>query len=165
MQKLVQFRSTLSSDSGSQVPVCAWSLYGCAPTSEATARIRVPLLMPAVYQAKTSADVAGVRRTLHSIFRAVTRQARRVPSTEVRQHFSGAVEWVAETDRPLIVTNHGKPEAVVLSYDVFERLAKGIAQAVLALESRQSSLRQDAEDVLEEEGAALARRFRQSGAG
>jgi len=121
-------------------------------------------MIAVVHQAEASTDVAGGRRTLHDIFRAVTRKPCRVSSTEVRQHFSGAMEWVAETDRPLIVTNHGKPEAVVLSFDVFERLAKGIARVVLALGNRRSGVSEQAENVLEEEGAALARRFRQGGA-
>jgi prevent-host-death family protein len=118
-----------------------------------------------VNHVEASTDMAGVRRTLGEVFRAVTRKPRSVPSTEVRQHFSGALEWVSETDRPLIVMNHGKPEAVILSFGAFERLAKGIAQAVLALGSKRSGLSQQAEDVLEEEGAALARRFRQGGVG
>lgn len=102
---------------------------------------------------------------LHDVFRAVTRKPRSVPWTEVRQHLSSALEWVDETDRPLIVTNHGKPEVVVLSFSAFEQMAKGIARAVLALGSRRSDLNRQAEDVPEEEGATLARRFRQGGVG
>ena len=128
-------------------------------------QIQVPLMIALVNQSDAQTDRVRARRTLHDVFRAVSRRPRRVPSTEVRQHFSSALEWVSDTDRPLVVTNHGKPEAVILSFDAFERMAKGIAQAVLGLGGRRSGLTQQAEDVLEEEGAALARRFRQGGVG
>lgn len=120
-------------------------------------------MMAVVNHPEASTDVVGARRTLHDVFRAATRKPRSVPSTEVRQRFSGALAWVSESDRPLIVTNHGKPEAVILSFSAFERMTKGIAQAVLALGSKGPGVSRQAEDVLEEEGATLARRFREGG--
>lgn len=163
MQKFVQFRSVLPGISGTPTTTRPWSFYESAPTAEPAARIQVPITIAAVNHLEASTDMAGARRTLGDVFRAVTRKPRSVSSTEVRQHFSGALEWVSETDRPLIVTNHGKPEAVILSFSAFEQMAKGIARAVLALGSRRSGLSQQAEDILEEEGADLARRFRQGG--
>lgn len=165
MQNSVQFRSPYPGVSGTPTSIRPWSFYESAPTGQPAAQIQVPLMIAIVNHVEAPSNLAGTRRILHDLFRVVTRKPQRVPSTEVRQHFSDALEWVSETDRPLIVTNHGRPEAVILSFGVFERMAKGVAQAVLALGSKRSGLSEQAEDLLEEEGAALARRFRQGGMG
>lgn len=62
--------------------------------------------------------------TLHEIFRLVTERTHLIPVTEVRERFPDTVTLVAEADRPKNVTNHGKPVAVILSYETLSDLQK-----------------------------------------
>ena len=51
------------------------------------------------------------------------------PFTEYRQHLREHFERVKESGRPLFVTTHGKPDAVILSPDRYDELVE--AEALL----------------------------------
>jgi prevent-host-death family protein len=156
MQKFVQFPQPTPTPSGALFP--DWETF-TAPVEGRFASQVLPTFVT-VQLAVAGPQVAETRERLHEIFRTLTRQPRRTPATEVRQRFSDIVTWTNESNRPVMITNHGKPEAIILSYETFERLVRGLAHAVLTLGKSQSPVRVLAEDILEEEGAALSRRLR-----
>ena len=48
------------------------------------------------------------------------------PLTEVRDKLREVVDTVAETGTEYVITRHGKPVAVVLSYDEYEALVESL---------------------------------------
>lgn len=48
--------------------------------------------------------------------------AKTLPLSEVKTHLPELVTKVEARDEQIVVTRHGKPTAVILSYDEFERL-------------------------------------------
>jgi prevent-host-death family protein len=57
------------------------------------------------------------------------------PVTEFRSHTSAALEQVQRTKRPVILTQHGRSAAVLLSIDVYEDLVDQVA-VILTRSSR-----------------------------
>jgi prevent-host-death family protein len=49
------------------------------------------------------------------------------PVTEFRSHTSAVLEQVQRTKRPVILTQHGRSAAVLLSVDVYEDLVDEVA--------------------------------------
>jgi prevent-host-death family protein len=107
-----------------------------------------------------SSGAAGERRRLHAMFRALAREPRRVPVAEFRTNLADVLAWSAESQRPVVLTAHGRPQAVLLSPGLFERVLKSLAREVLGLRSRRSHLAVQAEDVLAEEASAVTARLR-----
>src|SRR3982074_2265144 len=52
------------------------------------------------------------RERLPAIFSVMSAAPKRVSATEARQSLAELVRWTSETQRPIIIGNHGKPEAV-----------------------------------------------------
>jgi prevent-host-death family protein len=105
-------------------------------------------------------DALLARRRLHGLFQALGRTPRRIAVAEFRTNLSEVIAWAAEAERPIVVTSHGRPQAVVLSFQLFERILKGLALEVIGLRRRRSALSAQAEDVLVGEAAALNARLR-----
>src|SRR5438477_2351505 len=85
---------------------------------------------------EASPNAAGERRRLHAMFRALAREPRRMPVAEFRTNLADVIAWSAEAERPVVLTAHGRPQAVLLSLGLFERVLKGLAREVLGLRSR-----------------------------
>ncbi|MGB9867777.1 MAG: type II toxin-antitoxin system Phd/YefM family antitoxin [Bacillota bacterium] len=51
--------------------------------------------------------------------RAITRT---IPATEARQLFLQLLDWVNQAKDRVVITKHGRPVAVILSYDQYEQL-------------------------------------------
>ena len=104
------------------------------------------------------------RERLHDIFSVMSAAPKRVSATEARQSLAELVRWTSETQRPIIIGNHGKPEAVLISFSTFERVLKSLARVVLGVHRRRSSLTRRAEELLENDAVALNRRLRERAA-
>ena len=102
---------------------------------------------------------------LHEVFSILSAEPKRVSATEARQSLADLVRWSSETQRPVIIGNHGKPEAVLISFRTFERVLKSLARVVLGFHRRRSSLTQRAEHLLESDAIALSRKLRGRAAG
>ena len=100
------------------------------------------------------------RRRLHAIFQTLGRQPRRMSVAEFRGNLAEVVTWAVETERPVLLTSHGRPQAILLSFNVFRRTLKALAHEVLSLRSRRTAVAAQAEDVLADEAAALNARLR-----
>lgn len=101
------------------------------------------------------------RERLHEVFRLLTQEPGRVTSTEARQRFAELSEWSAQNQRPVLVTNHGRNELVILPFSLFQRVLKGIAREILGFRSRRSYLSDRAEEILEGEAESINQRLRQ----
>lgn len=117
--------------------------------------------VPVMNVAELSTSERVTRERLHEVFRLLTQEPGRVSSTELRQRFAELSQWSAETQRPIVVTNHGKNELIILPYSLFQRVLKGIAREVLGFRSRRSQLSDRAEEILEAEAESINRRLRQ----
>jgi prevent-host-death family protein len=116
--------------------------------------------VPVVNVAELSTSERITRERLHEVFRLLTQEPGRVTSTEARQRLAELSQWSAETQRPVLVTNHGKNELIILPYSLFQRVLKGIAREVLGFRSRRSHLSDRAEEILEAEAESINKRLR-----
>ncbi len=110
-------------------------------------------------------QAAAARRGLHEIFRWLTAQPARVPATDIRRDYAHLVEWSERTGRPVFVTNHGRPEAVLLSFGLYGRILKSIARIASSLASRRPRFVEKADELIEAETKALSKRLRQGETG
>lgn len=106
------------------------------------------------------AEATQGRRRLHALFQTLGRQPRHMSVAEFRGNLAEVVTWAVETERPVLLTSHGRPQAILLSFNVFRRTLKALAHEVLSLRSRRSAVAAQAEDVLADEAAALNARLR-----
>ncbi|MHB8290089.1 MAG: type II toxin-antitoxin system Phd/YefM family antitoxin [Acidimicrobiales bacterium] len=67
--------------------------------------------------------------------------------TKTREHLSEILETVASTDEEYVITKHGRPVAVVLSYDEYEAIVETLN--VLSDEDAMDALAEAQEDVAE----------------
>ena len=117
--------------------------------------------VPVVNVAEWSPSERVTRDRLHEVFRLLTQEPGRVTSTEARQRFAELSQWSAESQRPVLVTNHGRNELIILPFSLFQRILKGIAREVLGVRSRRSHLSDRAEEILEAEAESINKRLRQ----
>jgi prevent-host-death family protein len=105
-------------------------------------------------------DLGDARVGLHDIFRLLTAQPARMTASEMRREYAQIVEWSETTGRPVFITNHGRPEAVLLSFGLYGRVLKAISRIGLRLSGKRSRLAQKADDLIEAETKALSGRLR-----
>ncbi len=105
-------------------------------------------------------DLRDTRLGLHDIFRLLTAQPARMTASEMRRDYAQIVEWSETTGRPVFITNHGRPEAVLLSFGLYGRVLKTISRIGLRLSGKRSRLAQKAEELIEAETKALSVRLR-----
>ncbi len=103
-----------------------------------------------------------IRERLHEVFRLLAREPIRVSSTDARQDFAELIRRADETNRPVLIANHGKPEALLLSFGVFQKIVKGLARQVLALRRRRSVLSDRAAELIDAEMDAINARLRRA---
>lgn len=141
-------------------PIGAGNFFNltAVPTAEPRQISEVVWLFPVT--APTS-GMGVARNRLHDIFRLLTADPRRVPASEARRDFAELINWSAQAGRPAIITNHGKPEVVVLSFALFERIVKSLARVVLGFRARGFRAGDTAQDIVEAEAIALSRRLRE----
>jgi len=134
-------------------------------TPDHGATIAAPYYAVAFTLEVTPTNTAAVRRRLHEAFQILAQPPRRVSISEMRQEFAAVIEWSAESGRPVIISNHGKPQAVLLSFAVFEQALRRLAKEVLTFGSRRSAARVKAADVVDSELTAITKRLRGGGVG
>lgn len=103
----------------------------------------------------------AARGRVHDIFGWLTAQPARVPATDIRRDYAHLVEWSEATGRPVFITNHGRPEAVLMSFGLYGRILKSIARIASGLGGRRPRLAEKAEELIEAETKALSKRLRQ----
>lgn len=105
---------------------------------------------------------ANRKGQLREAFQTLARQPRFVSTTDARRDLAHLIDWTSETERTAVITSHGRPIAVVLSYRVFQRLLRALARELLAWRAQRSDFsRRVAGDVLEAETRQINRRLRQ----
>lgn len=107
----------------------------------------------------TARAVSG--SSIRPLFQVLAAAPLRVPASDLRSRFAELIDWATETKRPIVITNHGKPEAVLVSFPVFDHVIKGLAKVITGLGRRHYVDR--TEEVIESETQALSRRLRQRG--
>jgi len=105
--------------------------------------------------------VADVRQRLHAVFRLLTAEPARITASEMRRDYAQVVEWSESSGRPIFVTNHGRPEAVLLSFGLYGRTLRAISRIGLRLGGNRSRIADKAEELIEAETKDLSRRLRQ----
>ena len=60
----------------------------------------------------------------------------KIPISDLKQDASATLKRVRKSKRPLIVTQRGKPAAVLLSMDAYKRASKNVRSKLLALGER-----------------------------
>ena len=54
-----------------------------------------------------------------------------MPLSEFRQHSSAMVKEISDSSRPMMLTQNGKPAAVVVSPDMWEKMTKSLTMMQL----------------------------------
>jgi PHD/YefM family antitoxin component YafN of YafNO toxin-antitoxin module len=89
----------------------------------------------------------------------MSKHAEQMPSTELAEGMEADLDGLRASDRPLIITEHGRPSAVIVSVTAYER-AERERQILLLLArgEREIALSQghDLDEVLAEADAILA---------
>jgi prevent-host-death family protein len=105
--------------------------------------------------------VAEARQKLHEVFRRLTAEPTRITASEMRRDYAQIVAWSESSGRPIFVTNHGRPEAVVLSFGLYGRALRAISRIGLRLGGKRSRLADKTEELIEAETRDLSKRLRQ----
>jgi prevent-host-death family protein len=100
------------------------------------------------------------RQKLHEVFRLFTAEPARITASEMRRDYAQIVSWSESSGRPIFVTNHGRPEAVVLSFRLYGRALRAISRIGLRLGGKRSRIADKTEEVIEAETKALSKRLR-----
>lgn len=101
------------------------------------------------------------RQQVRGLFEILAREPRRIPSTDARRDLAALLEWSVDSGRPAVITNHGRPQAVLLSFAVFQRILKTFARDLLAgRASRTHFAHRVAEDVIDAEMSRINERLR-----
>jgi prevent-host-death family protein len=108
-------------------------------------------------------NAGSVQRRIHEAFQILAVPPRRMSASDVRDDFAAVIEWSSATGRPVIVTSHGKPRAVILSFGAFEKILRLLAKEVLMLGRRRSIVGALATEALETDMNSLSKRLRSRG--
>lgn len=89
----------------------------------------------------------------------MSKNAEEMPATELAKGMDAVLDGLKASDRPLIITEHGRPSAVMVSVTAYERAERERRiLLLLARGEREIALSQghDLDDVLAEADAILA---------
>lgn len=68
------------------------------------------------------------------------------PSTIIRQNYNNFSKYCHKIDEPVVVTVNGKPDLVVMSYEVFQRM-KGVGMEKAYIETNPTNPVKDNDDL------------------